>query len=213
MSNSIAALHVAKKQLGLDDETYRSKLARITGKSSAKDMSESERQAVLSVFLNEGFQPRSADNHAGSRKKLTGPFAPKLQALWIAAWNLGIVANRDDKALLAFVKRQTGIDHTRFLYYADDAAKAIEALKAWMAREAGVDWRVHRAMPLWRQAEGYKVAVAQWATLQQGPNDFWTVVPLLSESDPGVRDLTRAEWIKVMNTLGQRVRKMKADTR
>lgn len=199
-------IHAISGKLGLDDDARRAVYQRVTGKPTLTLMSAPEKNAVVAEFrrLGGGLRP-------DGRKKLTGPFAPKLQALWIAAWNLGIVENRDDKALLAFVKRQTGIDHTRFLYYADDAAKAIEALKAWMAREAGVDWRVHRDMPLWRQAEGYKIAVAQWALLQLDRNAFWPEMPLLSGAEPGVRDLTRAEWIKVMNTLGERVRAMKAE--
>ncbi|AJY48210.1 hypothetical protein TM49_13725 [Martelella endophytica] len=201
-------MHAFANRIGLDDEARRAVYERVTGKPTLTVMTETEREAVAAEFRRLGGARRP-----DGRKKLTGPFSAKLQALWIGAWNLGIVGNRDDKALLAFVKRQTGIDHTRFLYYADDAAKAIEALKAWMAREAGVDWRVHRTMPLWRQAEGYKIAVAQWAALQQDPNDFWTVVPMLSDTDPGVRDLTRAEWIRVMNTLGERVRAMKAEAR
>nr|WP_272212377.1 regulatory protein GemA [Marinicella sp. W31]MDC2878291.1 regulatory protein GemA [Marinicella sp. W31] len=201
-------IHAISKEIGLDEVTRRRVYERVTGKPKLTLMSGPEKDAVAAEFRRLG-----GNRRPDGRKKLTGPFAPKLQALWIAAWNLGIVENRDDKALLAFVKRQTGIDHTRFLYYADDAAKAIEALKAWMAREAGVDWRVHRAMPLWRQAEGYKIAVAQWVLLQQDPKDFATVAPLLCDGQSGDLDLTRAEWIKVMNTLGQRVRAMKAEVR
>ncbi|WP_174800703.1 regulatory protein GemA [Martelella limonii] len=201
-------IHAICGKLGLDDEARRAVYQRITGKPSLTLMTDPEKEAVAEEFRRLG-----GDRRPDGRKKLAGPFAPKLQALWIGAWNLGIVGNRDDKALLAFVKRQTGIDHTRFLYYADDAAKAIEALKAWMAREAGVDWRVHRLMPLWRQAEGYKIAVAQLALLQQDQNDFWTVVPMLCGGNPGDRDLTRAEWIRVMNTLGERVRTMEAEAK
>ncbi|MEO1987579.1 MAG: regulatory protein GemA [Martelella sp.] len=201
-------IHAISGKLGLDDDARRAVYQRVTGKPTLTLMSDPEKDAVVAEFRRLG-----GDRRPGGRKKLAGPFATKLQALWIGAWNLGIVENRDDKALLAFVKRQTGIDHTRFLYYADDAAKAIEALKAWMAREADVDWRAHRKMPIWRQAEGYKIAVAQWELLQQDPKDFWSVASLLSGSDPGMRDLTRGEWIKVMNSLGEGIRKMKAETR
>ncbi len=89
---------------------------------------------MLTVFRKEGFTLPSATRRFDGRHKLTGKYAKKLQALWIAAWNLGIARDRDDKALLAFVKRQTGIDHTRFLVYADDAKRAIEALKGWINR-------------------------------------------------------------------------------
>lgn len=136
MSKSIAAIHVARKTLGLDEDTYRDALRQVTGKSSAGDMSEAERQRVLERFRQLGFKPAST----GSRKRLEGRFAGKLQALWIAAWNLGLVRDRDDRALLSFVKRQTGIDHVRFLRHGEDAAKAIEALKGWLERSGGVRW-------------------------------------------------------------------------
>lgn len=128
MSSSTAAIHVAKKQLGLDDETYRAKLQHITGKSSVKHMSEDEKQKVLTVFRSDGFKP--VGRRPDGRQMLEGKYAKKMQALWIAAWNLGLVDNRDDAALIAFVKRQTGIEHTRWLIYADDANKAVEGIKA-----------------------------------------------------------------------------------
>jgi len=137
MSRSIAAMHVAKKQLGLDDETYRATLAQVTGKSSSAAMSEAERQKVLEHFRQSGFKGAAT----GRRKALEGKFAPKLQALWIAGWNLGLVRDRDDRALLSFVRRQTGIDHVRFLRHGADAAKAIEGLKGWLERSGGVDWK------------------------------------------------------------------------
>ncbi len=167
MSSSIAAIHVAKKHLGLDDDTYRAKLARITGKHSVKDMTEAEREKVLTVFRNEGFKPAPAARRVDGRQKLTGKFAKKLQALWIAAWNLGIVRDRDDKALLAFVKRQTGLDHTRFLVYPDDANRAIEALKGWINREAGVPYGNANGYD-WLSADGANVAWAQWKILTPG---------------------------------------------
>ncbi len=137
MSRSIAAIHVARKELGLDDETYRAALVKVTGKASSAAMSEPERQRVLEHFRASGFKGAAT----GPRKRLEGKFAGKLQALWIAGWNLGLVRDRDDRALLSFVKRQTGIDHTRFLRHGADAARAIEGLKGWLERSGGVDWK------------------------------------------------------------------------
>lgn len=133
--SALAKIHVLKAKAGLDDEDYRAMLERLTGKRSAKNMTPREHLTVI-AHLEGG----SAVTDFGGRRKLDGRFAKKLQALWIAGWNLGVVHNRDDKALLAFVKRQTGLEHTRFLADAGDAARAIEALKGWLAREAGVDW-------------------------------------------------------------------------
>ena len=164
MTSSIAAIHVAKKQLGMDDDTYRAKLANITGKSSVKDMSEPERQKVLTVFRNDGFRPAESKPSAG---KLTGPFAKKLQALWIAGYNLGVVSDRRDAALLAFVKRQTGLDAVRFLHHADDARAAIDGLKGWLRREAGVSFGNTNGQD-WLAADGAKIAWAQWKILNPG---------------------------------------------
>ncbi|TBZ98261.1 regulatory protein GemA [Rhizobium leguminosarum bv. viciae] len=209
MTASIAAIHVAKKQLGLDDDTYRAKLARITGKSSAKEMTEVERQQVLTVFRNEGFAPAPAALRADGRQKLTGKYAKKLQALWVAGWNLGIVRDRDDKALVAFVKRQTGIDHTRFLVFADDGRRAIEALKGWIKREAGVSYGNTNGYD-WLVADGAKVAWAQWKLLMPGAGLLVRegfdseVAKLTSRSTLG--EVTATDWQIVMNSFGKLIR-------
>lgn len=199
MTSSTAAIHVAKKQLGLDDDTYRAKLVRITGKPSTKDMTEAERQRVLQVLRNEGFQPAAAARRPDGRQKLTGKYAGKLQALWIAAWNLGIVRDRDDAALISFVKGQTKIDHVRFVHNAADARAVIEALKAWIAREGGVDWSGE-------EDDGRKIARAQWAILSPSPRDFWPVVTDLVDLDETHCDLSDRQWISVMNYFGRDVR-------
>lgn len=210
MRSSIAAIHVAKNQLGLDDDLYRAKLLKITGKASTKDMTEAERQHVLTVFRNEGFSPASNTRRPNGRRQLSGKFAKKLQALWIAAYNLGIVRNRDDDALEAFVTRQTGIAAERFLHHADDAAKVIEALKKWMAREAGVDWSADVLVAPHLRSDGYRIARAQWEIISpQGPSDFWPTVTDLISREPPNRDLSDRDWIVVMNLFGDRIRQMR----
>nr|WP_064249135.1 regulatory protein GemA [Rhizobium leguminosarum]OAP91270.1 hypothetical protein A4U53_27805 [Rhizobium leguminosarum] len=209
MSSSIAAIHVAKKQLGLDDDTYRAKLARITGKSSAKDMTEAERQKVLTVLRNDGFSPALAARRGDGRQKLTGKYAKKLQALWIAGWNLGIVRDRDDKALLAFVKRQTGLDHTRFLVYPDDANSAIGALKGWINREGGVPYGNTNGYD-WLSVDGAKVAWAQWKILTPGAGlivrkGFDEEVSRLTGAAM-LPEVTAKGWQTVMNRFGEQIR-------
>jgi Protein of unknown function (DUF1018) len=202
----IAKLNVAKKQLGLDEDTYRDALETATGKRSVKAMSEAERLRALAHFEARGFNGR-VTRRPGGDLKLTGRYAGKLQALWIAGWNLGLVRNRDDKALLAFVKRQTGIDHTRFLRDGEDAMKAIEALKAWLARE-GVAWH-HGPITLPHATlSGFKIAQAQWIKLNAGEEDrvpFFESVKAISGVSP-MGMTQEADWIPVMNDFGERVR-------
>ncbi|TCP88935.1 phage gp16-like protein [Rhizobium sp. PP-CC-2G-626] len=207
--SSIAAIKIAQKQLGLDDDLYRAKLQMITGKSSTKEMTEAERQMVITEFRRIGFKP--IERRQDGRQKLSGKYAGKLQALWIAAYNLGITRERDDAALIAFVKRQTGIDHVRWLKFAEDARKVVEAMKGWMAREGGVDWSDGQLRPDWMRADGYRIAWAQWVILV-GPKEariekaFWIAVAGILRRDVDGRSLTPAEWIIVMNAFGRRVR-------
>lgn len=199
---SLAAIHVAKKQLGLDDDTYRAMLTRLTGKQSAKDMNETERFTVIEALRQQGFKKVSKP----SQKRLESKFAPKLQALWIAAWNLGLVKNRTDKALISFIKRQTGIDHVRFLRYPDDAAKVIEALKAWLARDGGVDWIGAATLADYQQSNGYKIAKAQANKLNLSCQTIWPAVfEIIGEIAP--ERITDKQWQTVMNALGERLRK------
>ncbi|TAU06587.1 regulatory protein GemA [Rhizobium ruizarguesonis] len=209
MTTSISAIHAAKRQFGLDDETYRAKLTVITGKNSAKAMTEAERERVLQVFRKEGFQPKS-NRRADGRLKLTGKYAGKLQALWISAYNLGIVQNRDDAALVKFVERQTGIEHVRFLQRAADARKAVEALKSWVARVGDVDWSDTEIMSDYARADGFKIAWAQWLKLggnahASSVREFHALV--LQLTDTTVELCDRRDWQTVMNALGARIRK------
>lgn len=206
MSTSIAAIHVAKKQLGLDEDTYRAKLQLLVNKTSTKDMTEDERQKVLQAFRKEGFKPASKAA-PGARRKLSGPYAGKLQALWIAGWNLGIFHERDDSALIAFVKRQTGLDAVQFLRFADDATKAIEALKKWIGREGKVDWRKDRFMPAYTQMDGYRIAKAQWKILGEAGDPMRFAIRVTGKSFAALDD---GDWIPVMNLLGTRIRERKA---
>ena len=155
--NSNAILHVAKKQLGLTDEDYRAVLHRMTGKSSSRDMTPRERQTVLDEFKRQGFEvvskrddlpPRERVGRARGALDLNGPYVPKIRALWISAYHLGVIRDRTDEALAAFARRQTGIDHLDWVRDPKDAAKVIEALKSMMTRDAGVEWPAERgALP------------------------------------------------------------------
>ncbi|MBP0439461.1 gp16 family protein [Tianweitania sediminis] len=231
--SALAAIHVAKKQLGLDEDTFRAVCVRVTGKSSTREMNDNQRNRLIEEFRRQGFQTASK----GSRKRLEGKFAPKLQALWIAAWNLGIVRDRSDDALVSFVKRQTGIDHVRFVRDAEDAIKAIEALKRWMEREAGVDWSADKQRHPIFNDDRFRVAWAQFrkivpgATLMgNGPaflrlvkeltgHEFTTIFDLHPEPDMSggeiayVGGLPPADWLKLMNALGERIRRQQGGER
>lgn len=65
---SLAKIHIAKQQLGLDDETYRALLARVAGVRSAKELNPRQVGAVLREFERLGFQPKPSTRRAGRAK-------------------------------------------------------------------------------------------------------------------------------------------------
>jgi uncharacterized protein DUF1018 len=143
--------------MGLDEEVRRSIIAdEANGKRSAKDLTAEEAGRVLDRLR------ASAPAAGGAAAGLDGPYAGKLRALWLSGWNLGVVRDRTDKALIHFVERQTGLSHPRFLRDPGDAAKAIEGIKGLLAREGGVKWPPAKApLPKIKRA----VLEAQWMRL------------------------------------------------
>lgn len=127
----LAKVHVAKKELGLDETAYGDVLFRETGHSSAANCSDAELVKLLDAFKRMGWQakpkhprPRIADHKT----------ARKARALWISLGHLGAIENPSEKALEAFAKRQLGCDT---LQWADQTMmfKLIEALKSMALRE------------------------------------------------------------------------------
>jgi hypothetical protein len=135
---ALAKIHIARKELGLDEETYRAILQRLTGQASAAGLSAPALDSVLTEFKRLGWTPKPAV-HADRAGSLSGPYARKFRALWLAAWNLAVIDDPSDAAITAFVRRQTGIDHDRWLRDGKDASRVIEALKAMLER-GGVVW-------------------------------------------------------------------------
>lgn len=131
----IGKVHVAKKELGLDETLYRDLLFRITGYSSAADCSDEQLIELIDEFKRQGWQakPKQQVSRAGS-KRADHKTARKARALWISLGHLGAVENPSEQALEAFAKRQLGCDR---MQWADQTMmfKLIEALKAMALRE------------------------------------------------------------------------------
>ena len=131
----ITKIHTIKGQMS--DQDYRAMMMRDFGVESSKKLTVAQAESFIATL-------KTVTGNNGNRRRLSermdGPFAGKLRALWIAGYHLSVFKNRDDTALIAFVQRQTGITHTRFLTDMVDAIRAIEALKKIITREAGVDW-------------------------------------------------------------------------
>ena len=174
----VGKVHIAKKQLGLDDETYRGILAEQFNKDSASKLSDRHLTDLIEHFKTLGFKgqpkrgrakstaPARADTPALDREKQIR----KIRALWVSLHCLGILRDGSEKALTAFAKRvsggkDTGIASLNWLH-GEAIYKVTEALKAMAAREAGVDWSAHQVstssgiVPVYRPR--CRVLEAQW---------------------------------------------------
>ncbi|MDQ2084683.1 regulatory protein GemA [Xanthobacteraceae bacterium Astr-EGSB] len=155
----IGFIHGLAKHAGLDDDTYRDFLEREAGVRSARNLTAAAADRVITTLRGSA---GSTGRPVGAVAGLDSAVARKMQALWIAGHNLGIVRDRTDRAMLSFLERQTGVGHTRFLREPGASAKAIEGLKSWIAREGKVEWPADD-----RDAIANKRAIldAQWLRL------------------------------------------------
>lgn len=131
----IAKIHAMKRELALDDDSYRDLVERVTGKRSCKTLGMAQLEAVKDEFvrLGAGKRRKAPPRRAGARRMVTGGQASKIRALWLSLYHLGEVDDPAESALAAFVMRTTGIEALDWLG-PDDADKAIRALRGWCKR-------------------------------------------------------------------------------
>ncbi len=127
----LAKIHIAKKELGLNDEDYQDLIrVMVPGKDSAADLDDGELQLLLDRLQELGWRPRlprSADRPLPAS-------VWKARRLWLQLYELGAVRNPQWTALARFAKRMTGIGDLRRLSDKQGVI-VIEALKQWLERE------------------------------------------------------------------------------
>jgi len=148
----IAKIHIAKKELVLDDETYRQALQGVTGKASCAGMSNAELERVLAHFKQLGWRPSRAAGRRyspKSRDRQTHDQVDVIRAIWIDMYQAGAIDNGSEAALDVWVKRTTsrlnkgaGVARTEWLRgnHHRLATKVLESLKQWQAR-IQVQWK------------------------------------------------------------------------
>ena len=132
-----AKIHIAKKDLRLQDEDYRAILLRVTGFTSSAACGPSHLDALLAEFKRLGWKPKASPNKAAR------PPSARAQIRMIYAIFTDIrphLAVGDESTLRAFCRRMTkteanpaGVDAIEFLT-AEQAGKVVEGLKAWRTR-------------------------------------------------------------------------------
>jgi hypothetical protein len=123
----IIAVRAACRRQGIDDDMRKDIQTTLIGKASMSDMDMAELGRLLD-HLNKGWKgPMGHRAHVG-----------KIKALWWTLYWLGGVDDPGDRAISAFVERQTGVGALNFLDHRK-AFSVVEALKAWATR-LGVNW-------------------------------------------------------------------------
>lgn len=128
----LAQVHIAAKELGLDESDYRAVLWEQVRRESAAKCSTAELQKLVRHFQAKGWKKKPGAR-AKARTLASYPQAKKIRALWLTLHQAGVVRHAEEVALRAYVKRLTGVDHLVWLT-PQQAHTVIEALKAWAER-------------------------------------------------------------------------------
>ena len=228
-------VHARAKQLGLDDDARRDIQRRAVGKESCAEMTAAELRRVLSE-MNRAARSGARDRAPSARssgasarrlreKKDARPSAreldAKLLALWISGWHLGVVRDRTDDGLAAWLRRRFKIEVPSWPDF-PAKARAVEGMKAWLAREAGVDWSPYVELGAGGKAREVdrpqaRVIEAQWRILCAA--GIFRIDSLAALSAYACRHagiaradshlaLDRAQTIKLMRDLGAQIRRV-----
>ena len=141
MANHTAAIHVLKSKLQLSDDDYRALLKNLTQKTSSKDLTDKERQAVRDHMqqlaeragVAKPLRRRATGRTFAQAKAAASPRERKVWALWHQLHRDGKVHNPSRAALDAWVERTAHVSSLRFCNAAQ-LDTLIEALKDWQRR-------------------------------------------------------------------------------
>lgn len=135
----LAAIHVAKKSLGWDDDTYRDIMFAVCRVRSAADMDFTARKRFLAHLRACQQQLGIAPQRAAS----PAPWSPPLRALWSLWQRLAdarLVNDRGRAALQAWAARQTGVDRLEWMTTQQLDLLLVSA-RQWLARAPGAGRR------------------------------------------------------------------------
>ena len=126
----LSLIHVARRQLGLDDAEYRAILGAAAGVASASKLDTDGLAAVIRHFEARGFTPTGPRPYGERYGMASDAQVGRLRALWAEYTH----HQGDDRSLGKWLDRTVKTSHLRFLTRAD-ARKAITALAAMVRRK------------------------------------------------------------------------------
>lgn len=133
--SKLAVIHIARKQCGLDEQSYRALLSGAAGIESAAELkTDAQYRSILSAFEKLGFR-----NGKKGRYKVRDGQMAKCYAIWTDLHKLGAVRDRRYGAMMSWIKRMLGSDQD--IFRKDQKSLVIEELKNWRDRVEGNDDR------------------------------------------------------------------------
>lgn len=129
--NNLAKIHIAKQQLGLDDDDYRAIVQRICGVDSAADADFASHLKLLKEFRRLGWKPKPAKT--AKAPTIKDPQLRRIRWLWLRLIEAGAVQSIEQSALLSYVKRIAGVERLEWLTAAQ-AHRVIGSLQQWAQR-------------------------------------------------------------------------------
>lgn len=132
-TNELAMIHIAKKDLNIDDEAYRNILWTCARVHSSKDLDFHGRNKVIEHFKACGWKAKPPAKTKQTTKLSAEPQHKMIRGLWLELHAVGTVIDPSEQAILRFIKNQTKIDRMEWLSN-KQASQIIERLKQWLAR-------------------------------------------------------------------------------
>lgn len=124
-------LHLARRQLDLDEATYRDLLERVAGVRSSRDLDREGFDVVMAELARLGFRSTSPIAPLPSRPGMATPGqTSKIRALWLDVTD----GTGTDRGLGHWLEKQFQVSDLRFLDRAT-APKVITGLLGWQSRK------------------------------------------------------------------------------
>ena len=123
-------IQIARRQLGLDDDTYQDFLKSITGKTSTRDMSDKELYLVVQALKKDAGHKVG---RPGDASQFQSEHAKRARHEWLKLKNYGELRDSSERALLSYARRITKVSRMEWLK-PSEMNLLIETLKNWVAR-------------------------------------------------------------------------------
>lgn len=141
----IQLIHIGKSKLQMDKEVYRLFLVNTVGKDSCTQMNLIELNKVVDAMKKRGFQVSGGRFKDGKRKSppssasVSSNIVKKIRAKWIEMADAGIIRDRSEDCLNAFVKniaKNAQGEPIPFVNWLNNeqASIVLERLKQWQKR-------------------------------------------------------------------------------